>query len=221
MPSNSKDYSRNYYLAHGKKMRDQMRAVYEKKTYGQALTVPEYNDVFADENIAKYWEGRGRQTDKIEGACQHNLIETPTLDGNGNEFVCDKCGEAPEIEIDEPVKLSGCMALEDFLKVCYGPATPVYLESFLVPTLRRIACRDRYLDIKILSKLRTYTAIIRVCEQYGIPRMYADDTMRLLLIRKKGLYSKYIPIKVLMEVMSKEPRLARRVQEIEHLSRRT
>lgn len=127
----------------------------------------------------------------------HKFEETPTLDGAGLERVCRGCGVVAPTEITEFDKLSGCLDADGYNNLRFGAPTPVALHSFLLPTLRRIKCRDRYVDIKILGKLKVYTDLLGICQRANIPKSYADETMRILLKRKRGLYSKYEPSKVL------------------------
>lgn len=131
----------------------------------------------------------------------HSFEETPTLDGAGIERVCRGCGEVAQSEITEFDKLSGCLDADGYNNLRFGAPTPVALHSFLLPTLRRIKCRDRYVDIKILGKLKVYTDLLGICQRANIPKSYADETMRILLKRKRGLYSKYEPSKVLATLL--------------------
>jgi hypothetical protein len=147
---------------------------------------------------------------------QHYFEEVVTLDGAGFERVC-ACGEVAVSEVEESEKLNGCMSLQEFMNVRYGPSTPIFLESFLLPTFAQVKCRDRFRDVKILSKLRIYTNLLRLCEQQAIPKTYAQEAMRLLLKSGKGLHSKYEFIKKLIEAIQEEPRLNNRVPALKDM----
>jgi hypothetical protein len=142
---------------------------------------------------------------------EHTWSDEPTLDRAGFEKVCTTCGEVAPTEITEFDKLSGCLDADGYNNLRFGAPTPVFLQSFLLPTLRRIKCRDRYVDIKILSKLKVYTDLLGICERAHIPKDYADETMRILLKRKKGLYSKYVPTRVLIGLLKFDKRLMSRI----------
>lgn len=146
----------------------------------------------------------------------HDYSEAVTLDGAGFEQVCT-CGIIKPSEVEETEKLNGCMSLQEFMNVRYGPSTPIFLESFLLPTFAQVRCRDRFRDVKILSKLRVYTNLLRVCEQQGIPKVYAEEAMRLLLKKGKGLHSKYEFIKCLIEAIQEEPRLNNRAGNLKEM----
>ena len=178
-----------------------------------------YSQLFKDEQISEAFAFRRQKSSGKGDDCAHTFVEDTSLDTSGHERICTKCGTLAQTEIDEGTKLAGCLDLEQWQDVPYGPPTPVFLQSFLVPTLRRIKCRDRYVDIKILAKLRTYTAIQRVCSRFSIPQSFADEAMRILLKRGKGLYSKYAYVKILIELIEKgDPRLRSRIPLLEPLS---
>lgn len=221
MPSTSREYAREYYLKNKEIMKAQMKANYESKTHGSTLVNTDYYKLFSNADISRAFEDRQPKSAVLKGEllCDHKFTETPSLDSAGFENVCSLCGALLPTQIDEGAKLAGCLSLDEWNKdITYGPPTPVFLQSFLVPTFRRIACRDRYLDVKILGKLRVYTSLQRVCDQHNIPRSYADETMRILLVEKKGLYSKYIPIQKLIRLLHEsEPRLHNRIPQLELL----
>lgn len=150
----------------------------------------------------------------------HAFEDKVSLDGSGYEKVCTECGTVAPSEIDIIDKVSGCMDLNEFMNVKYGPPTPVALESFLLPTLRRIKCRDQFVDAKILAKLRIYTAMLRICEQNNIPKMYADEAMRRLLKSGKGVHSKYALVRHLIDSIMDEPRLLNRLPALKELLER-
>lgn len=146
----------------------------------------------------------------------HTYTEVASLDGSGFERVCD-CGIVQPSEIDVIDKVSGCMDLESYMKVVYGPPTNPALQNFLLPTLVKIRCRDKFVDAKILAKLRIYTAILRISEQRGIPREYADEAMRRLLKSGHGIHSKYEHIKHLIDVLNEEPKLQNRIPPLKEM----
>lgn len=178
-----------------------------------------YSTIFQDQSVLDAFERRQvKQTEKPD--CDHVFTETLSIDDSGNENICFRCGVVGSNEIPEAARLTGGIDPEDWWRnISWGPATPIALESFLVPTLRRIKCRDRYVDIKILAKLRSYTAIQRLCEQHHIPKRFADEVMTLLLKRRKGLYSKYDPVRLLCELIKNgDPRLHSRLAALEPLA---
>lgn len=146
----------------------------------------------------------------------HVFTEVVSLDNSGFEKVCG-CGEVLPSEIDVIDKVSGCMDLETYMNVVYGPPTNMALHNFLLPTLVKIRCRDRFVDAKILSKLRVYTALLRVCEQRNIPKDYADEAMRRLLKSGRGIHSKYEYVKHLVDVCLEEPKLQNRIPSLKEL----
>jgi len=199
-----------------------MRALFlspQKTCFFRTLRQQNYAIIFQDEVLLDALERRqAKQAEKPD--CVHTFTEAQSLDDSGNEQICQKCGEVGTNEIPEAARLTGGIDPEDWWRdISWGPATPIALESFLVPTLRRIKCRDRYVDIKILAKLRSYTAIQRLCEQHHIPKRFADEVMTLLLKRRKGLYSKYDPVRLLCELIKNgDPRLHSRLAALEPLA---
>lgn len=95
----------------------------------------------------------------------------------------------------------------------YGPATAQGLQSFLLPmpTDPRLKVRDRFIDTDMMNILRTYTNLMRFCENYHIPKLYGDEAMRQLLKARRGLFSHNLQVKKLIEVISTEPRLQNRI----------
>jgi hypothetical protein len=145
----------------------------------------------------------------------HSVVSVTALDGFSVESVCVLCGEVqdaePTLAEKDSILRDGEMSPEKFASLRYGPPTPQGLESFLLPTLRRIKCRDLFVDAKILAKLRVYTALLRVCNQHGIPEIYGQEAMRALLRSGSGVHSRYDHVRHLIDVISAEPRLRNRI----------
>jgi hypothetical protein len=153
-------------------------------------------------------------------ACDHEFTEVETFDANRNERVCIHCGQVFLTEITEFDKLSGCLEGDEFLKVRYGPGTPVPLQSFLLPTLAtNVKCRDKFVDTEHLQKTRKYTDIQRICQQFGIPNDYAVEVMRQILRTEKNLHSRYKPIELIIELIKDHPMLATRVSDLKRQTR--
>lgn len=141
-------------------------------------------------------------------------------DEDGFERICRNCGRIFPTSITPLEKLDGCMSLEEFQNVRYGPATPVGLQSFLLPTIAQgVKCRDKFVDNGHLLKLRRYTDIVRICERLAIPKEYADEVMRQLLKDKKGLYSVYRPIEILEGLLTCQPLLHNRIPRLQNMTK--
>jgi len=160
-------------------------------------------------------------------SCNHRTTEIITFDDNRNEKVCELCGEVMPTEITEFDKLSGCLDGEDFLKVRYGPSTPPYIQSFLLPTIitkkemqtYRMKMRDKFVDTAHLQKTRKYTDIQRLCQQNNIPNDYAVEVMRRLLRANKYIHSRFKPIEILIDVIKDHPQLSNRVPDLKKQTR--
>lgn len=160
-----------------------------------------YQEIFQNDTLfQEHFKALSNNGEVGAGDCSHSFTEEVSFDENAAERVCRLCGLVTDSEtITDYEKLSGCMSLEDFMNVRYGPATAQGLQSFMLPspTDKRLKVREKFIDIGILSALRTYTNLQRIAEQCNIPKFFADEAMRSLLRTRKGLYSDHQQVNAL------------------------
>jgi hypothetical protein len=112
-------------------------------------------------------------------------------------------------------KLDRAFDLTEYQNLRYGPSTPQGLQSFLIPTLPTVKCKDKFLNNAILDKLRVFTDILRICERVGLPKFYAEEAMRIIIKRNRGMFSFNWQVDALLEVLSRDSRLTDRVAELQ------
>lgn len=171
------------------------------------MMAQDYKELFANNDLFEsHFRKLANKVHKIK-ECNHDFKDVVSFDESSTESVCNLCGVVvPSQTVGESEKLSGCMSLEEFMNVRYGPATPHGLQSFLLPmpTDKKLKMRDQFLDLGILNNLRIYTNLERIAAHCGIPSFLVSEAMRSLMRTGIGAYSDHLQVNTLRRVIHAE-----------------